>query len=399
MALIPRKRMSSDLLDPKPKKGSYNGVTSDGIFNATGEAIDNILDDGSASEAIVAAVPSSQSGDYVVGNYYEVQGKVARLRTKTEGDNVTQLTFDTTSGLLDALNSIVEDILSIGSSLQWKGPATVMELNTGITGIQPGWTYTLTDAGTLTDGSIAVEAGDEVAWTEDGDWFKVGGDSGKITVFETGFRFNSFPTFAQIRAEVANGKGVVIKTSDGEVWYLISSNSSYCYFEGASKWFQIRVASSNSWTTAEKYDDKFNSQSHNAVQNRILNELLSGEGTGEGFRELRYTYSDGLQFVKTHPSTKILSEGFPVDSVDYQLVRTFNGFIYKKITGWKVDGTVTVGLWNYDTKQYVAEVALSSTSGQSPDTIATLTAANASDEMELHVKGSGTIGAIMGAIR
>lgn len=104
MALIPRKRMSSDLLDPKPKKGSFNGVTSDGIFNATGEAIDNILDDGSASDTIVVAVPSSQSSSYTVGNYYEVHGKVAKLHAKTDGDNVTQLTFDTVSGVLAAIN-------------------------------------------------------------------------------------------------------------------------------------------------------------------------------------------------------------------------------------------------------------------------------------------------------
>lgn len=104
MALIPRKRMSSDLLDPKPREGSFNGVTSDGVFKSTGEAIDNILDNGSASETIVVSVPSSQSSNYTVGNYYEVQGKVAKLRTKTYGDNVTQLTFDTTSGLLEAIN-------------------------------------------------------------------------------------------------------------------------------------------------------------------------------------------------------------------------------------------------------------------------------------------------------
>lgn len=105
MALIPRKRMSSDLLDPEPREGSYNGVTSDGVFKGTGKAIDNILDDGSASETIVVAVPSSQSSNYTVGNYYEVQGKVAKLRTKTDGDNVTQLTFDTASGVLEAINN------------------------------------------------------------------------------------------------------------------------------------------------------------------------------------------------------------------------------------------------------------------------------------------------------
>ena len=69
------------------------------------QAIDNILDDGSTSETVVVAVPSSQSSDYAVGNYYEVQGKVVKLRTKTEGDNVTQLTFDTVSGVLEAINN------------------------------------------------------------------------------------------------------------------------------------------------------------------------------------------------------------------------------------------------------------------------------------------------------
>ena len=215
MALIPRKRMSSDLLDSKPKEGSFNGVTSDGIFKATGKAIDNILDDGSASETIVVAVPSSQSSNYTVGNYYEVQGKVARLRTKTDGDNVTQLTFDTTSGLLDAMNDIIEDITSIGSPLQWKGPATVAKLNAGITGIQPGWTYTLTDAGTLTDGSVAVEIGDEVAWTEDDEWFKVGGDSGVMYV-------DRYTSYSDVSAAISHGRLPIMT--------IVSGGTAYYYF-------------------------------------------------------------------------------------------------------------------------------------------------------------------------
>lgn len=82
--------------------------------------------------------------------------------------------------------SVAQAIGNLGQPLQWKGPATVSELNTGISGIQPGWTYTLTDAGTLTDGGIDVEIGDEVAWTEDDEWFKVGGESSKVAVF-TGY--------------------------------------------------------------------------------------------------------------------------------------------------------------------------------------------------------------------
>lgn len=76
-----------------------------GVNGDITKAIDNVLDDGSASETVVVAVPSSQSNNYTVGNYYEVQGKVAKLRAKTEGDDVTHLTFDTTSGVLEAINS------------------------------------------------------------------------------------------------------------------------------------------------------------------------------------------------------------------------------------------------------------------------------------------------------
>lgn len=54
-----------------------------------------------------------------------------------------------------------------------KGSANVATLNGGIAGIQNGWSYVLTDSGTLTDGNISVVAGDNVAW--DGSaWFKVG---------------------------------------------------------------------------------------------------------------------------------------------------------------------------------------------------------------------------------
>jgi hypothetical protein len=75
------------------------------VMSCISDVSGDILDDGSTSETIVVAVPSSQSRDYTVGNYYKVQGKVAKLRTKTEGDNVTELTFDTTSGVLEAINN------------------------------------------------------------------------------------------------------------------------------------------------------------------------------------------------------------------------------------------------------------------------------------------------------
>ena len=92
--------------------------------------------------------------------------------------------------------SVAQAIGNLGQPLQWKGPATVSELNTGITGIQPGWTYTLTDSGMLTDGSIVVDAGDEVAWTEDGEWFQVG------------------PSLVELKADVVQAKSDIADIQD-----------------------------------------------------------------------------------------------------------------------------------------------------------------------------------------
>lgn len=104
--------------------------------------------------------------------------------------------------------AVAQAIGNLGQPRQWKGPATVAQLNTGITGIQPGWTYTLTDAGTLTDGSIAVDVGDEVAWTADGEWFKVGGENSKVALFQ--FTGNDYPDGDAILAEQQKGKTVVL---------------------------------------------------------------------------------------------------------------------------------------------------------------------------------------------
>lgn len=106
------------------------------------------------------------------------------------------------------VEAVEEQVEALGKPLQWKGPATVSELNAGISGIQPGWTYTLTDAGTLTDGGIDVEVGDEVAWTEDDEWFKVGGDSGKVEVIQVSWDTDHFtyPTYSEIDAIVHTKK-------------------------------------------------------------------------------------------------------------------------------------------------------------------------------------------------
>lgn len=111
----------------------------------------------------------------------------------------------------DAVAAVEEQVENLGQPLQWKGPATVEELNTGISGIQPGWTYTLTDAGTLTDGSVKVDVGDEVAWTEDDEWFPLGGEGGvKVLHGSSNPGGTTYPDADDVINAVAQGKDVII---------------------------------------------------------------------------------------------------------------------------------------------------------------------------------------------
>jgi hypothetical protein len=114
--------------------------------------------------------------------------------------------------------AVAQAIGNIGNPLQWKGPATVAQLNAGITGIQPGWTYTLTDAGTLTDGGIAVEKDDEVAWTEDGEWFKLCGDGGVKYV-------DRYTSYSDVSAAISRGQlPIMTIASGGTVYYYFPFN-------------------------------------------------------------------------------------------------------------------------------------------------------------------------------
>lgn len=54
-----------------------------------------------------------------------------------------------------------------------KGSASVATLNATIPGLTEGWSYVLTDSGTLTAGSVSVDIGDNVAWNGS-EWFKIG---------------------------------------------------------------------------------------------------------------------------------------------------------------------------------------------------------------------------------
>lgn len=154
--------------------------------------------------------------------------------------------------------AVAEAIGNLGNPLQWKGPATVAELNAGITGIQEGWTYTLTDSGTLTDGSIPVDIGDEVAWTGTA-WFKVGGETSPVVIFQ--FSGSDYPAFSDVAAAIEKGKTVVL-INDGIVYTLANYQISdsqvtnvVFYSESDSSKKQLYY-SSNSWKSQTLYDVK-----------------------------------------------------------------------------------------------------------------------------------------------
>lgn len=154
--------------------------------------------------------------------------------------------------------AVAQAIGNLGHPLQLKGPATVAQLNDGITGIKPGWTYTLTDAGTLTDGSVTVDVGDEVAWTEDDEWFKVGGDSSKVAVFR--FSGTDYPLIGNMYAEAIKGKTVVLQHNPGgtqyDFYYLARSvsGSGHITMRFVGKYNSVTVVD-DTWTF---YNDNVN---------------------------------------------------------------------------------------------------------------------------------------------
>ena len=119
--------------------------------------------------------------------YKEVPGRQTTLEstlkfdtTPTEG-STNPVTSDGVKSAIDgavgdaseALQEQIDEIAEkAGSGYIPKGEASVATLN-ALSEQENGWLYTLTDAGTLTDGSLAVVAGDTVAWDEANSvWYK-----------------------------------------------------------------------------------------------------------------------------------------------------------------------------------------------------------------------------------
>lgn len=168
-----------------------------------------------------------------------------KVKPGTERVLKEELVFDEvpTEGSHNMVESgaVASAIGNLGQPLQWKGPATVQELNDGITGIQPGWTYTLTDAGTLTDGNINVDVGDEVAWTEDDEWFKLGGDGGvKVLHGSSNPGGTTYPDAEDVITAVEQNKEVIILWNQQGNLFIYSLVYVYGYGSSGDKAYHFR---------------------------------------------------------------------------------------------------------------------------------------------------------------
>lgn len=169
------------MLDPVIVPDSYDVPTT----AAVSTAVVNVLDDhAAASDDEELTMPAAEAANYTVGNYFEQDGEIWKCTDKTDnGDGTWTVGAGKVNGVVPVLNELndtsdalqeqIDDIAEkAGSGYTPKGPASVATLN-GLTGQENGWLYTMTDAGTLTDGSLAVTAGDTVAWdATNGVWYK-----------------------------------------------------------------------------------------------------------------------------------------------------------------------------------------------------------------------------------
>lgn len=229
---------------------------------ATSKAVKSVMDAlTQASEALSGAI----SGKY---------SKPSSGIPKSDLSSAVQTSLENGDTAVAALDEI-------GKPLVWKGTANVSTLNGTIEGLTNGWTYTLTDSGTLTAGSVSVQSGDEVAWTGSA-WFKLGGE-GYIKIFKVEWSERHskyiYPTYAEIVN--AAGAGVLpvlykhfFRTEHIE-YYVFRKHD---YDESAEKKCSFdnnisRISIYADGTVVEKpmeYDTTLSSDSTNAVQNAAL---------------------------------------------------------------------------------------------------------------------------------
>ena len=173
--------LKQDLVfDATPTPGSLNPVTSGGVAEKVEQQSSNL-----APDYTKTTYPA---------NSYVMQGGVLYTNPNAIGTaedwNPAHWTQTAVAEAVGAIseaipegaseeNKLVDQATLDEATAAWsegytpKGPASVSTLN-GLSGQENGDRYVLTDGGTLTDGSVVVAAGDEVAWDGTGEkWYLV----------------------------------------------------------------------------------------------------------------------------------------------------------------------------------------------------------------------------------
>ncbi len=254
---------------------TLSGIVSDGyvVVSKTGASYKMALDEFlNLYESKSAASGGTALSLVTTGEKYTWNGKQDSLTidsTPTENSNNPV----SSGGVYTALAPLI----AIGKPLVWHGGADVATLNGTIEGLDNGWTFTLTDSGTLTAGSLAVEAGDEVAWTGSA-WFKIGGDGKGIVYITTATTMN------EVTAIVNSGKLPVMQVVAGQgynYFYPSWTGSGLNFVHIGRDGVKIKMWDNQtaSWTNEQGYDSALSSTSTNAVQNATLYTVIGNVET------------------------------------------------------------------------------------------------------------------------
>ena len=152
-------------VDNEPREGSLNGITSDAVSKVAGDVGD-----------VKDLIPEGTTEENPLVNE-TVLGEVAERVTTAEGD-IDSIEEKIPSGASSSNKLVTESDLEAAqdswqSGFTPKGEATVSQIN-ALTTQSNGYQYIVTDSGTITSGSVAVVAGDTVAWDSENEvWYKV----------------------------------------------------------------------------------------------------------------------------------------------------------------------------------------------------------------------------------
>ena len=280
-------------VDNEPHEGSLNGITSGAVAKVAGDVGD-----------VKDVIPEGTSEENPLVNETGL-GEVAERVTTAEGD-IGSIEEKIPSGASSSNKLVTESDLEAAqdswqSGFTPKGEATVSQID-ALTTQSNGDQYIVTDSGTITAGSVAVVAGDTVAWdSENGVWYKVNQYATK--------------TYAQNVAHSIAPEFDPTKPND---------EGGYAYYAGTP----VMYNGSNYVFTSNKKSGAWDST---VVEKKPLSEAIQLEGVGEAVNE----------WLNQHPeATTTVEDGSLIESKfsDYLKLQAIKDYVTPEMFGAVGDG-------------------------------------------------------------